>query len=102
MTRWWAQGGDLHTSLSYRRREGRSTFDSGEDEFQQNVYSLSLKEVTFLTRNLQLMGEAILTYVEEEGDFSSAISTLSGGVIYHLGGGLSLSGYYATIKLFLR
>jgi len=89
---------NLYTSFSYRRREGKPQPDSGEDKFQQNVYSLSLKEITSLTPNLQLMGEVILTYVEEQGDSSPAISTLSAGPIYYLGGGLSLSGRYDYIR----
>jgi len=89
---------NLYTSFSYRRREGKPRVDPGEDEFQQNVYSLSLKETNSLTRNLQLMGEVILTYVEEEGDSSPAINTLSAGPIYYLGGGLSLSGRYDCIS----
>jgi len=91
-------GRNLYTSFSYRRREGKPRVDRGEDKFQQNVYSLSLKEITSLTPNLQLMGEVILTYVEEEGDSSPAISTLSAGPIYYLGGGLSLSGRYDCIS----
>lgn len=91
-------GHNLCAGFSYRRREGKPQPDSGKDKFQQNVYSLSLKEINFLTRNLQLMGEIILTYVEEEGGFSSAINTLSAGPIYYLGGGLSLSGRYDYIQ----
>lgn len=85
---------NLYTSFSYRRREGKPRVDRGEDEFQQNVYSLSLKKTNSLTPNLQLMGGVALTYVEEEGDSSPAISTLSAGPIYYLGRGLSLSGRY--------
>ncbi|MBA7638909.1 Type 3 secretion system secretin [subsurface metagenome] len=89
---------NLYTSFSYRRREGKPRVDMGKDEFQQNVYSLSLKETNSLTRNLQLMGEVILTYVEEEGDSSPAISTVSVGPMYYLRGGLSLSGRYDYIS----
>ena len=91
-------GEELYTSLSYRRREGKPALGSEEDEFQQNVYSLSLKEITSLTQNLNLMGEVILTYVEEGGDFSPAINTFSGGAIYYLGGGLRLSGRYDYVR----
>ena len=91
-------GHNLYAGFSYRRREGKPQPDSGKDKFQQNVYSLSLKEITSLTPNLQLMGEIILTYVEEQGDSSPAISTLSAGPIYYLGGGLSLSGRYDYIQ----
>jgi len=83
-------GKNLYASLSYRRREGKSRINSGKDKFQQNVYSLSLKETTPLAQKLQLMGEVILTYVEEKGDLSPTINTLSAGPIYYLGGGLSL------------
>jgi len=89
---------NLYTSFSYRRREGKPRVDMGEDEFQQNVYSLSLKKTNSLTRNLQLMGEVILTYVEEEGDSSPAINTVSVGPMYYLRGGLSLSGRYDYIS----
>jgi len=89
---------NLYTSFSYRRREGKPRVYMGEDEFQQNVYSLSLKKTNSLTRNLQLMGEVILTYVEEEGDSSPAINTVSVGPMYYLRGGLNLSGRYDYIS----
>ena len=85
---------NLYMSFSYRRREGNPRVDLGKDKFQQNLYSLSLREVNSLRKNLQLMGEVTLTSVETEGDSSPGITTLSAGPIYHLGGGLSLSGRY--------
>jgi len=87
-------GENLYMSFNYRQREGKPRVDLGEDKFQQNLYSLSLEKVNSLTQNLQLMGEVTLTYVGKEGDYSPAITTLSAGPIYHLGGGLSLSGRY--------
>jgi len=88
---------DLYASFSYRRRESKPQAGSEEEKFQQNVYSLSLKEINPFVRNLQLMGNVSLAYVEEGGDFSPAIYTVSGGPIYYLGRGLSLSGRYDYI-----
>jgi len=88
---------DLYISFGYRRREGDPQSGSGQKKFQQNIYSLSLKEVNSLTRNLRLMGEVTLTHIEEEGNFSPAINTLSAGPVYSLGRGLNLSGRYDYI-----
>lgn len=86
--------GDLNVIFSYRQRKGKPRVDPGEEEFQQNLYSLSLREVNLLTQNLQVMGKVTLTYVGKEGDSSPVVTTFSAGPIYRLGGGLSLSGRY--------
>ncbi len=89
--------GNLYIRFSYRRRESKSQAGLEGEDFQQNVYSFSLREVNPLTLNLQVMGSVGLTYLEEEGGLSLPIYTLSGGPIYYLRKGLSLSGRYDYI-----
>ena len=88
---------ELYVSFSYKQREGEPQASS-EEGFQQNVYSLSLKEMNSISRGLRLMGEVSLIYVEEGGKFSPAITTVSGGPVYYLGRGLSLCGRYDYIR----
>jgi len=85
---------NLYLGFSYRRRDGKPRVDPAENGFRQDLYSLSLREVNLLTQNLQLMGGVTLTYLGKEGNSSPVVTTFSAGPIYHLGGGLSLSGRY--------
>lgn len=87
---------NLYINLNYKQREGDFTKNSSKEDFQQNQYSVSLKEINSLSPRLQLSGEVGLVYVEDEKR-GPPITFLSGGPVYHLGAGWSIFGDYHYI-----
>ena len=85
---------DLYISLGYKLRQLRLKNELTEEKFQQNLYFISLMETNSLSPKLQLTGKISLVCVEEKGELSPLIYSLSGGPLYYLEKRLSLSGRY--------
>jgi len=87
---------DFFLSFAYQNRKGEMANTGEWQDYQSNLYLVSLMQVSQIRPQLNLTGRINLSYVQEEGLLSDPIYGWEAGLIYYLTSGLSLKGKYQS------